>query len=585
MKKAINILLVISVLFSLLVFDVNAAENSAELVLTKSQCEYTDMPIEIKAKYSNVKKEYWQKKSYLRVDLADNSENLLSVYRQNKDKEVILTGQELHIGNSYNTTISKDVTLNGTYIFCGWSSDNEEPDYISSVDVTEIETERPMAELEFSLTGDFSQDVVATAKIRNMESGKDTSIKRYALVKGYALPPGSWPTSLAPEYCNEVYDERIAELYDEFVNSRLFLGDISTDSGSEVTSIDNVYRLRDIGDYILFMEDSKGKYNALNFYIPSLSAENNTPPDIEYSIVGSDNNGTQVKVTAKDDDGIAKLNYVVLKKHDIASSSNGTQEYFLENERIPIESETITIKSSIIICATDIFGNASYKRVELSDTDDSGNVEPTPGPKVITVEPPTASVESGKVAYGTEVILTPSTGHLAYSVNGGNFVYKYFSDTIIITKDTTITVKSWMDALEPNTEYDIKEAVYTYTVDEDTISNPYVIEQMSLLSVTGEQLTDIPDDSSFIVEITLNEVKNREEKDYIFVAVYGTEGQLLNLNYVKTNFKVNEEYSFGFNIQAAKEPIGSIKAYVWGGFNSMEPLAESKIINKSTDNN
>ncbi|MFR3617629.1 leucine-rich repeat domain-containing protein [Hominilimicola sp.] len=204
---------------------------------------------------------------------------------------------------------------------------------------------------------------------------------------------------------------------------------------------------------------------------------------------------------------------------------------------------------------------------------------PTPGPQVITVEPPMANVESGKVAYGTNVTLNPKSAHLAYSINGGEFVYKYFADTITITEDTTITVKSWIDALEPNTEYIIKEATYTYTVDEETVPKyPYVIKEMSLLSVSGEELNDIPNDSSFIVEVTLNEVQNRTEKDYIFVAVYSTDGQLLNLDYVKGDFIVNAECSFGFNIPAIKEPVGAVKAYVWNSFNLMEPLAESKTL-------
>lgn len=107
---------------------------------------------------------------------------------------------------------------------------------------------------------------------------------------------------------------------------------------------------------------------------------------------------------------------------------------------------------------------------------------------------------------------------------------------------------------------------------------PYIIGEMSLLSASGEELTDIPDDSSFVVEVTLNEVQDRKEKDYIFVAVYGTEGQLLNLDYVKADFVVNSECSFGFNIPATKEPVGSVKAYAWNSFNSMEPLAESKTV-------
>ena len=36
----------------------------------------------------------------------------------------------------------------------------------------------------------------------------------------------------------------------------------------------------------------------------------------------------------------------------------------------------------------------------------------------------------------------------------------------------SITAKSWLDVLEPYTQYNIKEATYTYTVDEKTIPTP-----------------------------------------------------------------------------------------------------------------
>lgn len=119
--------------------------------------------------------------------------------------------------------------------------------------------------------------------------------------------------------------------------------------------------------------------------------------------------------------------------------------------------------------------------------------------------------------------------------------------------------------------------VYAYWVED---KYPYVIEGMSLLSASGEELTDIPTDSSFITEVTLSKVKDRNAKDYIFVAAYGTDGRLLNLDYVKADFVVNSECSFGFNIPVQKESIGLIKAYVWDSFSSMETLAESKMINK-----
>lgn len=207
----------------------------------------------------------------------------------------------------------------------------------------------------------------------------------------------------------------------------------------------------------------------------------------------------------------------------------------------------------------------------------SPTVEPTP--QVITVESPKSDTESGIVAYGTKITISPSA-HLAYSINGGEWIYEWSAETFTVIEDITITVRSWLDEKEPNVEYNLPETTYTYTVDKTTIPEySYVIEDISLLSVSGESLTAIANDSGFIAEITINEVKERKSNDYIFVAVYGTDGQLLNLDYVKADFAVNSDCSFGFNIPAQKDSVGSIKAFIWSDFNSMEPLAESKILN------
>ncbi len=107
----------------------------------------------------------------------------------------------------------------------------------------------------------------------------------------------------------------------------------------------------------------------------------------------------------------------------------------------------------------------------------------------------------------------------------------------------------------------------------------YSIKKMEILSSAGEELTEILNNTNFIVDVTINKKQERNEKDYVFVAVYGIDGTLLNLDYVKANFAVNSECSFGFNIPPLKETVGSIKAYVWNDFNSMKPLAGSKSLN------
>ncbi len=111
----------------------------------------------------------------------------------------------------------------------------------------------------------------------------------------------------------------------------------------------------------------------------------------------------------------------------------------------------------------------------------------------------------------------------------------------------------------------------------------YDIKALSVSTVAGTEIESPLLNESFIVDVEIEKVQDRSEKDYIFVAIFGTDGKLLNLDYVKANFAVSSECSFGFNIPPLKEVVGSTKAYVWNDFNSMEPLAESKTLKLVTD--
>ncbi len=107
------------------------------------------------------------------------------------------------------------------------------------------------------------------------------------------------------------------------------------------------------------------------------------------------------------------------------------------------------------------------------------------------------------------------------------------------------------------------------------IEYPYTINGLSLVSVSGEALTAPPSDSAFMVNVELEKTKSRSAQDYLFVAVYDTRGALLSLNYVRANFTYNSGLEFGFYVPAQTRKIGSIKAFVWTGFNTEQPLCES----------
>ncbi len=79
--------------------------------------------------------------------------------------------------------------------------------------------------------------------------------------------------------------------------------------------------------------------------------------------------------------------------------------------------------------------------------------------------------------------------------------------------------------------------------------------------------------------MSFKKIQARDKTDYIFVAVYDTNGVLLNLDYIQSNFANDQVYNIGFYIPPQSKKIGSVKVYVWNSFNDATPLAESKEIN------
>ena len=108
---------------------------------------------------------------------------------------------------------------------------------------------------------------------------------------------------------------------------------------------------------------------------------------------------------------------------------------------------------------------------------------------------------------------------------------------------------------------------------------PYDITSVAVLTNTGEVLSSPPENEDFITEVSVEKKEDSAEKDYIFVAVYNTNGILLNIDCAEANFDTNSDYaSFDFSIPAQRAEIGSIRAFIWSGVNSMNPLAEIKTI-------
>ena len=131
---------------------------------------------------------------------------------------------------------------------------------------------------------------------------------------------------------------------------------------------------------------------------------------------------------------------------------------------------------------------------------------------------------------------------------------------------------------EPSKSGDRTSDFKYYPQRKKTKTYPYAITSLCLKDTSGADIEKPQANQSFIVEADIIKNEGRDEKDYLFVAVYDTDGALISLDYVKARFVVDGEFSFGFNIPAQEKTIGSVKAFVWNTFNSTEPLAESKTL-------
>ncbi len=205
-----------------------------------------------------------------------------------------------------------------------------------------------------------------------------------------------------------------------------------------------------------------------------------------------------------------------------------------------------------------------------------------PPQKVVTVAPPKVSHESGVLLPGTKVTISPTDGNgFCYKINDGDWInplvtYHTHDVTLTIVEDTTLVVKSYIDAVEKDTEYIFPEATYTYTVDGCVIppDKPYVINSVRLVSESGEEYHVPPEGKSFIVDVNVKKFENRDNMDYFVVAVYGDDNSLVSLNYIKANLPQGSEFSAGVNIPKSEKRIGEVKAFVWDSFGGMTPLAE-----------
>ena len=233
-----------------------------------------------------------------------------------------------------------------------------------------------------------------------------------------------------------------------------------------------------------------------------------------------------------------------------------------------------TVRENKNIAIT-LFDTTGHKLPAQSTFKDNGYITDT-----VTISGKITGVETGKTAKLTvdnkEYTVTPDRF-------GGYVLRIPYEDEVNVTasgSENSYDIDMKMLSVAQGIDFTIASAEEPDNPDEPLVSDyPYEIKDVSLVSESGAALDNAPSNQSFIVDITLKKTAQRDEKDYLFVAVYDTNNALLSLDYVKAKFADNGEYNFGFHVPAQNKEIGSIKAYVWNSFGSMEPLAEAVELN------
>ena len=212
------------------------------------------------------------KKSWLRVDTLDENADLKEAYRLNSYKENIIENSFDSGSDKTSLTVLVEAELNGTYIFCGWTEENNEPNIIERVDVADIAVERPMMQLDYELFDNLEQDYIGNIIINQIDCASEAEIKRYVIAQLRAYAPGYLPGSLPPDQRNELFDTNMQAIYNDFTADEVCVQNVENpESVYEAVK----YPIYEAGDYIVIAEDTNGHYNYATINVPS---------DYQYSI-------------------------------------------------------------------------------------------------------------------------------------------------------------------------------------------------------------------------------------------------------------------------------------------------------------
>lgn len=185
----------------------------------------------------------------------------------------------------------------------------------------------------------------------------------------------------------------------------------------------------------------------------------------------------------------------------------------------------------------------------------------------------------------TETVINPD-GILYLTANSASGS-KYYD---LVAHQQAYIASSWQEDVPTFSMIDVSEdsfTVNTYRTDNmskidstftiiknDEKQLPYTINKTIFKNSNGEEVTEIPENGNFELEVSLTKNKATNDKDYIVIASYDENGALVGMNYNYAEIPEGSNYVFGVNVQQPNTgKIDTVKAYIWDGFSSMIPLS------------
>jgi hypothetical protein len=238
-------------------------------------------------------------------------------------------------------------TRNATYYFC--VEDTAGNRTYRRVPVNNIKL-AASADLDVAVTDDFSKDTVAEVRVASLSENPNAPITR--LWMGAAVPDHR----IGAGHGAFLYGSYSVERNFEFLSRLLFAPDEN-----------GVFKVKDLGSYILFMEDAWGNLSRMGVEI---SQSGNARP-FDFGISQTEPagaGGSAIHLSFEDEARIARAQYVKIT-HQFSGGaaerpSDIVYRYAYNPEgRQPITGNefTVTERGDYIVCVYDIDGNVAYK--------------------------------------------------------------------------------------------------------------------------------------------------------------------------------------------------------------------------------